>query len=222
MHTIIQSLTSNGIQNMEVFFDTLVLNIKAEDYPQYFNYILIDRINFDYDTASIVPNGKEFLISFGDTEHSGPFLHTGTSHIDNVLLEKEKRILICGLSATMPIVYDYSINDNTLSQVYPTTDTLLQWGNLNLGDYNSRQRTLIAYNRETNILNYVIPTIKDGGYVLNDVEITYTSSSAELSNVRSLSGFDNSQILISLKNYNNDGEKLCITRKGTTIYPFKL
>ena len=122
----------------------------------------------------------------------------------------------------MPIVYDYSINDNTLSQVYPTTDTLLQWGNLNLGDYNSRQRTLIAYNRETNILNYVIPTIKDGGYVLNDVEITYTSSSAELSNVRSLSGFDNSQILISLKNYNNDGEKLCITRKGTTIYPFKL
>jgi hypothetical protein len=182
---------------------------------------LIDRIDFDYDSAAIIPNGKDYLISFGDTEHVSPFLHTGSSHIDNILLEKEKRVLVCGLSAAMPVIYDYSINENTLQKIFPTSETLVQWDALGLGDYNARQRTLVGYNPETHIINFVIPTIEDGNYKLNDIEFTYNNSSTELTNVRSLSGFDNSLILLELKNYNQN-EKLCIARRGTTIYPFKL
>lgn len=145
MKTITNILTSSdineGIKNITVFLDTIVLNFKS-----LFEYVLIDKISF---TTDIETENKGYVLTFGNTGSTIANLTTGNCYIDTIFLEKEKLLYVCGLScyniepsltiftepqsgySYVPIIYKYDINEHTVTKLITNED---EWINYPFGD----------------------------------------------------------------------------------------
>lgn len=220
MFNISDALSSNtGLQNIEVFYDSLFFNLKVfdPDVVEDKNLLLIQKVNFDFDQNTFLPIGKYHLIDFGDTFSESPQVtKTGNILLKNIFLEKEKEVLICGLSSTCPLIYNYNLNDNSIKKIFPVDD--LDWSNLELGtiDQNSR----VSYNKETKKIHYVISTTKDNNHILNFVEIK-KGTELELISVNSLSSSNVFPSIVDFNVYNQD-EKLLICEDNGTLVSFKI
>lgn len=237
MFNIITSLTGNnlnqGIQDFQIFYDTLFLNFKVKDnnFSNYYDFILIEKLTFDYNNISFSSDNKNYLIDFGDTSSSLPKVSiNGNIFIDNILLEKEKIIFICGLSSSgllfCPVVFEYNINQNNLLKIYPNIDDLNIWNNYSFGRYLSSQHPLVSYNNDTKILNFIFKTTNNIIENINDIELKFTNNSLQLNSINILSGSGvsnyNSFNFVKFKNY-DDNIKLVLAKTDTnTIVPFSI
>lgn len=257
MHSIYPALTSTdssqGIKNINVFYDTMFINFKAYDADTLENieYILIEKLKFDYNQNLIKSFSNGSIISFGDTRTALPFKSLGNTFIDNILLEDSKTVLVCGLSATtdtitvnvgsetvsgtsfVPIIYRYDINDDVLKKLYPQTNNLSCWSNVVLGNYVSGQTPLVSFNSDTNNINFIVksqiqvvsPSARSID-VINDIMFEYNFVDVSLSNVRQLTAInvDNNFIdydYIKMRNY-GDNKKIIVSHKEQTAQVFTL
>lgn len=230
------SLSASGIKNLKVFYDTLLLNFKVENYE----YLIIENINFDYEENTITALDNSSLIQFGNTNRYEADKTTGNGYIDTVLLEKEKILLVCGLSAYQPlsqtingqthtgsaiapIVYEYNINTHTLHNIYPS-DVL--WESHLLGNVNKYKDAAVSFNPETNILNYIIKatrTVNSSAFFFwTDIELKYSQNKLTLSNMRCLTSLAINDVdIVSFRNY-NDSEKIITTVDGAKLISFNI
>lgn len=221
-------LSSQGIQNINIFYNTLFLNMKTfdSDTNKYYNYLLIEKVNFDYTTSQYLVNNKNYIINFGNTNSQLPFsTSTGNCLVDNILLEKEKVVLVCGLSSLdnekyIPTVFKYDINNNSLLRIYPKTNDIDQWKSIQLGTFLSAQNPLVSYNPETNILNYIFRTYTNsisGNESLIDIELLYSVNTLTINNMHILTAFGNSNFtsinFVKFKNY-DDNKKIVFIRSN--------
>ncbi|NBW33462.1 MAG: hypothetical protein EBR30_00105 [Cytophagia bacterium] len=136
--TIYNQLTSNNIKNIEVFFDTLVIELSG--------YVLFEKITFDYDTATIDTGDVQYLYLDLSTNVSTRLLSslslTGVSlnstakpYYGGIWFdEPSKKFTTCLLLSTgfssglsgiiVPVLYEYDINaPANRKRIYPTNTT---------------------------------------------------------------------------------------------------
>lgn len=230
------SLSASGIKSLKVYYDTLLLNVKTEKYE----FVLLENLNFDYDTNILSSADNGSVLKFGDTNNHEPNKTQGNGYFDSVLLEKEKVLLICGLSAyqpltqiingqshsgsaLVPIVYEHDLNSHDTKLLYPI-DT--SWETNLLGNISKYSDVAVNFNIETNVLNYLIKTtrtVNSSAFSFwLDIEFIYRGNELVLSNMRSLTANNNNDLnIISFRNYNNS-EKIVVTALGQNIQTFKI
>lgn len=188
---------SQGLKTVKVFYDTLTVNLKTEKK----DILLIEKLNFDYDANAVSLENNGYVIVFGDSGSYLPNKSTGNQYVDTVLLEKEKRLLICGLSAMntnvshpvlsgnayIPIVYDYTIDTHKLQKIYPAVSAdIVAWNSLPLGIINEDQIPLLCYNFDNKQLNMLVSCVHDNNNLLVDITLQH-STGLLLNNVQLLS-----------------------------------
>jgi hypothetical protein len=242
MNNIFEALTSNGtlsscgIKNINVFYDTLVTNIKTTDRNE---YVLLDKIDFNY-TANIVESEKNSIIlNFGNTESNIPNNTNGNCYVDSVLHEKEKILFICGLSslntisqnrngvihtakAMTPVIYMYDVNEHSVKKLFPTDNA---WTTQVFGNITNDANISVSFNPNTNKLNYFLICERSlssvstvtSGYFWIDVDLQFSQSEFILTDVKILSsGKINDVEIVANKSF-NDQEKLLITNTNNDI-----
>lgn len=222
MHSIYTALLSSGtlstqgIKGMKVFYDSLFLNFKVPDEfsEEVLDYLLIEKLEFNYETGRMETAERDYLISFGNSGFSEPHLSQGNCYADSVLDEKNKNVVVVGIvksdtnlsqvisgrtfsgDSYCPLIYFYDINNNALKKVYPLTNAQLDdWNNLVLGNFNISQTPLVSLNVEKSILNIIFRTIGSvtapSSAALNcivNVEFDYNITGLTLTNVDVLTG----------------------------------
>jgi hypothetical protein len=128
MNTLSQILTqqyaNQGIQDLEIFYDSYFFNLKIKNNLEYNNVILIEKLGFDYSSVSINRLKSGITVNFGDSEESTPFYSKGNCFIKSILIEGKKQVLIVGLKKmingnTIPIIYLYDINKHSVESIFP-------------------------------------------------------------------------------------------------------
>jgi hypothetical protein len=90
MNTISEILKNQyldqGIQNLEVFYDSLFLRLKIKNGSEYKDAILIEKIEFDYANETIDRIKNAIMVDFGDTQSPEPYTTTGNSVLEMLCL----------------------------------------------------------------------------------------------------------------------------------------
>lgn len=248
-NALLSASINQGIKDMNVFYDTLFLNLKTYDSMSFTSveYILIDKLLFNYDTNTI-DSDKSNIISFGNTANISPDSSNGNCFIDNILLPDKKIVLICGLSSFatpsltaningtiiqgnsyIPVVYEYNLNSSNLNKLYPDTSSG-QWNALVLGNFVTKQNPIVTFNKNTNNLNFIFKTTLSafGSSPINSInDITFEySNGLTLTNVRqltSLSANNNFTDFVISKGASFDGgEKIIMSHKNNSVQMFNL
>ena len=112
MHNIYAALSSsnltyNGIKNLNVFYDSSLINLKAfdPDTVEYPEYVVIQKLNFDYVTNTMDTKNQTIVVDFGDTNHKEAYYSDGNCFVKNLFLEDKKIVLVSGLADSKPIIY---------------------------------------------------------------------------------------------------------------------
>jgi hypothetical protein len=128
MNTLSQILTQQysdqGIQDLEIFYDSYFFNLKIKNNLEYNNVLLIEKLGFDYSSGVINRLKSGITVNFGDSEESIPFYSKGNCFIKSILIEGKKQVLIVGLKKmingnTIPIIYLYDINKHSVESIFP-------------------------------------------------------------------------------------------------------
>lgn len=128
MNTIAEILTNKysdqGIQNLEIFYDSFIFNLKIKDSSANYNIILIEKFKFDYSSENIIRIKNSLTINFGNTGTDSPFYSNGNCFIKSLLNKKNKSVYITGLKQmqngnSIPVVYLYDINNHTVENIFP-------------------------------------------------------------------------------------------------------
>jgi hypothetical protein len=232
------TLSASGIKNLKVFYDTLLINIKADNK----DITLIENINFDYDTNLISALDNSTILNFGDTFNYSAEKTNGNGYIDTVFLEKEKVLLICGLSscytpsttqfinsqahsgsALTPVVYEYNINTHKIKNIFPTSSA---WSTNVIGNIYKYKDIAVSFNVNTNILNYLIKAKRIVNnawfYFWTDYEMKYSQDRLTLTSVRCLTSLATNNVdIVSFRNF-NDSEKIVVTTDGKQLISFNI
>ena len=253
MLNLFSSLTSTnynlqGIKNLKVYYDTLLVNLRANVTTNY-EFVLLEKLAFDYADNVILGSDKSFIINFGDVGYVEPYKTNGNCYIDSILLEKSKNLLICGLTALssnvsqtingqvhtghsyVPVVYLYNINDHSLLKIYPKLEADIQeWNAFVIGDIESTQLPIASFNGDNSNLNILFNTTRTvAGSAINclaDLNFTYNGE-LELNGVQLLTS-----AIVSGGNYSSlafvktapveDGKLIFSYTENDTVVPFKL
>ncbi len=222
------SLSTQGIKGMKVFYDSLFLNFKVPDEfsEDITDYLLIEKLEFNYDTGLMEVAERDYLISFGNSGFAQPHLSQGNCYGDSVLDEKNKNVVVVGLlrsdtnlvqvmsgrtftgDSYCPLIYFYDINNNALKKVYPTTQQQIDdWNNIPLGNFNISQTPLVSLNIENSILNMmfrstmsVTAPVSAALDCLVDIEFDYNITGVTLTDVTVLTaGYSSSSDVTSFE-----------------------
>lgn len=221
----LSSIFSTNIQNIEVYYNTLVVDFKLSNGN---NYVLVEPIKFDYDTNNIKDTDKQQLMEFGNTGTSLPYkTFTGNTYAGSIYKERNKEILICGLSAYqsayIPTVHKYNINTGILNKLYP--NNLDEWSGINNGIYVVNQRPLVSWNPNTNVLNFLYRTVSGATENLMDFELKMHNEDVYINNINTLTASSintNSFNYIDFKNYGDNEKLVLIGTDSNVIIPLKL
>lgn len=198
--TQFQSISSKGI---DVFYDTVFHVQKLDGH----DVLSIYKLDFDFSTEELNTKNIPFTVDFGDSGTSAPNTATLNCFVDNLLLDNEKAVLVCGLSSVQlnlsqtingdihvgnaycPVIYRYDINDHLLQKVYPMNDDIIQWSTMLQGNLIDIQPPLTSFDPENNALGFIFKTIRTVASSYNlrsyiDLDFTYLSRSLSLTNAR--------------------------------------
>lgn len=137
MNTLAEILSNSyndqGIQNLDVVYDSYFFNLKIKDSTNNNNILLIEKISFDYDDAKIVRSKNPILISFGNSGIDTPFYSNGNCFIKPILDKINKKVYLIGLRSmsngnTIPVVYLYDLNAHEYKNIFPTSEDLTNFG----------------------------------------------------------------------------------------------
>ena len=246
------SSTLQGIKNIDVFYDTLFINIKADDSltSQKKEYVLINRILFNYDT-NVIDSDTGNVVFFGDTKYNAPYASDGTCFIKNILLPHSKTVLMCGLSAFgnnsltanyngsiiqggsyVPVVYHYDLNSQRLTKLYPSADDAVNWTTYVLGNFLSAHTPVVSFNNDTDNLNFLFKTTLSSNNTsvlinsVNDITFKYIDNNMTLTDVRQLTSLSANNNFNNFKLIENpayiDNTKLIMSYNNNSVQLFNL
>jgi hypothetical protein len=150
--TIYNQLTSSGIKDIEVYYDTIVTHLSSD--------ILIDRIDENFETGEIFSNNE--LKNINKTETT--FTISLSSPLDNAytLLHPDDNIITIAYASQnagyiTPIFYEHVIGNDIVSSIYNgSTDTALLDGALSAYQFNDFSSSDFAYNSETGMYTMTV------------------------------------------------------------------
>ena len=187
MNTLAQILTqqysNQGIQDLEVFYDSYFFNLKIKNNLEYNNVLLIEKLGFDYSLESINQLKSGITVNFGDSEESTPFYSKGNCVIKSILIEGKKQVLIVGLKKmingnTIPIIYLYDINKHSVESIFPKQSDIDNFNSFN--NYTFKNDNLPICNLKDNKL-YILFQTNDGSYnYINSISLKINSDLCEL------------------------------------------
>lgn len=116
--------TDQGIQGLDVFYDSYVFNLKVKRGALYENMVLIEKLSFDYQEELIRRDRNALIIHFGDSALAAPLRSTGNSFLGAFLDKRRKLVFLVGIRKMqsgniIPVVYRYDINAHTTQPVFP-------------------------------------------------------------------------------------------------------
>ncbi len=172
-----------GIQNLELFYDTLVLRLKIEDAGEYKDTILIEKIEFDYASETIQRLKNGIMINFGDTLSPLPYTTSGNTFLGNFLDSRDKGVWIVGLRTsqngnTVPVIYKYDINKHSVKSIFPDQTQVEEFQSLDNFNYSSSSNPVVQYDSDRIIVAF--QTTDSTFYYINLLVIKVSKSSAIL------------------------------------------
>lgn len=196
-NSVYTQLYNNNIINIEVFFDTIVIELT--------NNVLYEKITFDYDDYTIRPTAQNYLpISTGLTTSNAlstqllrttygiPGSNAITWFAGNWYNENEKNITICTLlsstlsgtntsvvdtsgvsSIFIPVLYGVDLNNPTSrTRLFPKYDTDFTKYVYPLNEPTEIVTPVFTYNKDTNA--YIVSFFKFSNNILNLISYTIT------------------------------------------------
>lgn len=177
------SYSDQGIQNLEVFYDSYLFNLKIKESTGYYNILLIEKFQFDYDNEKITRIKSPLTLNFGDTGTSNPFYSNGNTFIKAILDGKTKNVYLVGLRTmqngnTIPVVYIYDLNIHELKNIFPKQSDITNFNNFN--NFSFKTDNLPIANIVDSDLHIVFQT-EDGSYnYINALQFRLKSEECEL------------------------------------------
>lgn len=158
--TIYSQLTSNTIKNIEVFYDTMVLNLSSS--------VLINRITQNYETGEIFSNAEQIINSQSDASFSislsSPIDIPQTSIItdDNLLIVS---YMTSGTYIAIPSIYEHYLGSNEIKNAYDYT-TDVETLSATLFDFRltTFKSCKSAYDKDSEIYTMVLIASNEEGY----------------------------------------------------------
>ena len=150
--TIYNQLTSSGIKDIDVYYDTIVTHLSSD--------ILIDRIDENFETGEIFSNNELKNINKAETT----FVISLSAPLDNAytLLHPDDNIITIAYASQnagyiTPIFYEHTIGSDIVSSIYNgSTDTTLLSGTLSAYYFNDFSSSDLAYNPETGMYTMTV------------------------------------------------------------------
>jgi len=129
------SYLTQGIQNMEAFYDSYIFDLKVQNNSEYHNIVLIEKLEFDYSAETIDRIKNSLSVNFGNTGVSSPLKSNGTGFLGTHLDKKNKKVLLIGTKTMtsgniIPIVYSYDINKHSVVPIFPKTEDIAQFNSM--------------------------------------------------------------------------------------------
>lgn len=225
MNSLSEILTQNynhqGIQDLKVFFDSLVFNLKIEKDSKFYNLVLLEKTGFDYniETISKIKNG--LTVNFGDTESPNPFTTSGNYFIDSFLDSRYKNVLLVGTrkmanNNIIPIIFFYNINSHSVKPIFPKTEDITEFNSFSNYTFHQNSRPICKFSK--NKLYIVFETTQDENNYINKFVFTvykdkvtlYSYDVYKYDSTRQISLTDilNDIVVFKFGNYKNIFKKL--------------
>lgn len=130
-----KSYSNQGIQNMEVFFDSYFFNLKIKNNSEYNNIILIEKLEFDYSKETINRIKNHISVNFGNTGFPNSSKSNGNGFLGSYLDKKLKKVLLIGTKVMrsgniIPVIYSYDINKHSVAPIFPKPTDVTQFNSL--------------------------------------------------------------------------------------------
>lgn len=163
MNTISEILKNQyldqGIQNLEVFYDSLFLRLKIKDGVEYKDVVLIEKLEFDYSNEKIDRVKNAIMVDFGDTQSSEPFTTTGNSFLGCFLDKRDKGVWVIGLRIAqngnaIPIIYKYDINAHSIRAIFPNQNQIDEYEAFFNFDFVGSLNTTVQYDDNRVIVSF--------------------------------------------------------------------
>jgi hypothetical protein len=189
MNTLAQILTqqysNQGIQDLDVFYDSYFFNLKIKNSLEYNNVLLIEKLGFDYSSESINQLKSGITVNFGDSEESTPFYSKGNCFIKSILLEGRKQVLVVGLKKmingnTIPIIYLYDINKHSIESIFPKQSDIDNFNSFS--NYTFKNDNLPIVNLINDKLYIIFQTEHDSFNYINSLIFKLNNDSCKLLN----------------------------------------
>lgn len=177
--------SDQGIQNLSVYYDSLVFNLKVKDSTNYYNIVLIEKISFDYESNKIEKTDNGIYLNFGDTGYSQAFKTSGNCFIDSFFEPRQKTVLLLGLkqtnsSSTVPIVHVYDLNSHSVESIFPDSETLQQFESFDNHSFSNDFFPLASYSKGDATILF---KSSDNNFdYLNHIKIKIKNKKAEIKN----------------------------------------
>lgn len=212
--------SDQGIQNLEIFYDTLILRLKIKDAEEYKDTVLIEKIEFDYASETIQKLKNGIMINFGDSLSPLPYTTSGNTFLGNFLDNRDKGVWIVGLRTlqngnTIPVIYRYDINAHSVNSIFPDQQQLEEFQNLNNSNYISLTNPVVQYsnsrisiaflttNSELYYINLLVIKVSKTSAILESYNMfEYSDTTPELQ----LTGVDSTSIFYSIGDYHGKFE----------------
>jgi hypothetical protein len=126
---IIQNKYSyQGVQDLNVYYDTFVFNLKSKKNSSNYNFLLIEKFIFDYNTSEIKRTKNGLVLNFGDTASDAPFFSNGNCFLGSFLDSRYKNVILVGIkqinNGTVPVIFSYNINTHSYKSIFPNAADL--------------------------------------------------------------------------------------------------
>jgi hypothetical protein len=189
MNTLAEILSNaysdQGIQDLEVFYDSYFFNLKIKNNLEYNNVLLIEKLGFDYSSGDIKQLKSGITVNFGDSEESIPFYSKGNCFVKSILLEGKKQVLIVGLKQmtngnTIPIIYLYDINKHSVESIFPKQSDINNFNSFN--NYSFKNNNLPIVNLIDDKLYMIYQTEQGSFNYMNSLIFKIKNDSCELTN----------------------------------------
>jgi len=128
MNTLAEILSNaysdQGIQDLEVFYDSYFFNLKVKDSSSNYNILLIEKFQFDYEKETIQRIKSGITLNFGDTGTDTPYYSNGNTFIKAILNNQNKSVYLIGTRTmqngnTIPVIYLYDLNVHEVKNIFP-------------------------------------------------------------------------------------------------------
>lgn len=225
MNTISEILknqySNQGIQDLSVFYDSYVFNLKIKNASQNYNFILIEKFSFDYISETIEREKNGILVNFGNTSSDIAFKSTGNCYLNSFLNSKNKTIFLVGLRTmtngnSIPIIYNYDINQHVIKPVFPKTSDVDQFKSFDNHTFKTNSVPFVKYenskiyvlfqtsNSSYNYINKLIFDASDNSADLESYEIFQYPKTFDID----FTNFNDTDLYYKYKNYHGILHKL--------------
>jgi hypothetical protein len=177
------SYSDQGLQNLNVFYDSYIFNLKIKDSLNNYNILLIEKIQFDYEQESINRIKNPLTLNFGNTGTDVPYYSNGNCFIKAILDKKTKNVYLIGIRQmqngnTIPVVYLYDINLHEIKNIFPKQKDIDNFNSFN--NYNFKTNNLPICNISNNKLYLVFQTEDSSYNYINSISFKLKSEECEL------------------------------------------